>query len=497
MIVHGYGIASIGSPDLLFSNVVWGHIIRLIPEVNNVLGYSIATFTVLVAVSTTIMYTLCRLGLNYYTSALAIIFLMARPILFPQFTINSGLLMVGAIVLMHLYSQRKDAWLLVPACTLAYFSYLIRPLEFLFVLAVATPILPWKCILQRPTQIALLALIGAITASFLFDQNAYESEEWTKFNDLNSARIPITDNGAGPLLKNKPEILAKYDYSTNDIDLVKSWFFVEPNIANPTKLNAMLELLGPLPTQEGSLKKAWSGVIALAHPSFIASLCLAIFLAALQPSWRIAALWALCISAIFSTGLLGRPGILRVYAPLVCLLVIAPLLRMDHSRYLWRRTLTSIAILLATVSDLPAIIKESQNSTATSHRLRTELNGFPEHSVIIWGSTYPYVHAHPALAKTWEPAMKYTLNGLGVIVHAPYSVTSSDESIGEGMIKRLTENKGVQIMALDMYIEMLRKYCSEHVDSELETINTEMYGSMRLGTYRCLSKPSSDKTFRL
>ena len=38
MIAHGYGIATVGSANILFSNVLWGHLVQLIPEINGVLG---------------------------------------------------------------------------------------------------------------------------------------------------------------------------------------------------------------------------------------------------------------------------------------------------------------------------------------------------------------------------------------------------------------------------------------------------------------------------
>ena len=36
MVAHGYGIASIGSPNIVFSNVVWGYLVRLLPEINGI-----------------------------------------------------------------------------------------------------------------------------------------------------------------------------------------------------------------------------------------------------------------------------------------------------------------------------------------------------------------------------------------------------------------------------------------------------------------------------
>jgi hypothetical protein len=40
MIAHGYGVVTTGSPKLVFSNVLWGYVIRSIPEINGTLGYS-------------------------------------------------------------------------------------------------------------------------------------------------------------------------------------------------------------------------------------------------------------------------------------------------------------------------------------------------------------------------------------------------------------------------------------------------------------------------
>ena len=43
MIAHGYGIATGGSPRLVYSNVLWGYFIRLVPEIWGVPGYSLIT----------------------------------------------------------------------------------------------------------------------------------------------------------------------------------------------------------------------------------------------------------------------------------------------------------------------------------------------------------------------------------------------------------------------------------------------------------------------
>lgn len=34
MVAHGYGIAAVDMPNLVFSNVIWGYLVRVIPQIN-------------------------------------------------------------------------------------------------------------------------------------------------------------------------------------------------------------------------------------------------------------------------------------------------------------------------------------------------------------------------------------------------------------------------------------------------------------------------------
>lgn len=61
MVAHGYDVATRESPNLIFSNLFWGYLVRLITEINGVLGYSIAMLSVLIAVGTAVIFGLCGL----------------------------------------------------------------------------------------------------------------------------------------------------------------------------------------------------------------------------------------------------------------------------------------------------------------------------------------------------------------------------------------------------------------------------------------------------
>ena len=65
MIAHGYGLAAYDSPQLVFSNILWGYLVRALPAINGVLGYSLATIGVLLVYGWAILYFLIRLGIGY------------------------------------------------------------------------------------------------------------------------------------------------------------------------------------------------------------------------------------------------------------------------------------------------------------------------------------------------------------------------------------------------------------------------------------------------
>jgi hypothetical protein len=310
MIAHGYGIATVGSVNILFSNVLWGFIVRLIPEINGVQGYSVATLGILVTVGGIVIWSLVRRGVGHVACLSVLTLILTGPVVFPQFTINAGLLFIGAILCWHMYLQEHGQRALFAGCILAYLSFLVRWPEFLLVFIVALPLLPWRALLlQRPGKYAILALVISIAISAVIDNQAYRSDEWKSFNELNPARAAFTDYGAGKILKNRSEILEHNGFSSNDIDLISGWFFVDANIANPEALQSMLSEIGPLSAQGNSLTNALAGLQAMLHPRLLASLLAALTLAFLIPNLKLATSWGLCVLVVFALGLIGRPAI--------------------------------------------------------------------------------------------------------------------------------------------------------------------------------------------
>jgi hypothetical protein len=482
MIAHGYGIAAVGTPNVLFSNVLWGYVVRAIPTIHGMLGYSSATLAVLVVVGAVLIYGLYRLGGGVVATLAAAVLIIARPILFPQFTINAGLLALGAIVCWHLYARWNDWRALVMGCTLAFASYLVRDVECFLVLFVALPLLPWRSLRSRPAWLALAALVTVVAVAAYINHQAYRGPAWQAFNALNAPRALFTDFRVGDVLMRRPEILARYGYSANDIRLLGDWFFVNPTIADLQTLTTMVDELGPQRALENAWAGGWTGVKALWHPNLLPVMLAALVLAVLRPQWRVAAVWLLCVAAVFALGFLGRPGVLRVYVPLVSLLLVAPLI--THREGPWRRRVAIGVLAVAAVLNSVQLFSQSHAAEALSQKFRQGMAGFPSEPVVVWGAAFPFQALYPVLGAS-SSAMSYRLYSLGAFTLAPFSVAAAERSAGRGLIDRLLSEDGLSFTGTELNVGMLAGYCREHLNGELKELSPQRYGEVLLRRYRC------------
>lgn len=488
MAAHGYGVAAVGLPNLIFSNVLWGYLVRAIPEINGILGYSIATLSVLATVGTMILYVLSRFGAGPLLSFLTLVLLLVRPVLFPQFTVNAGLLMLAAIVSWCLYAQKYNIGLIVLGCMLAFCSFLIRKEEFLLVLIVGLPLLPWRSFfLSRASKVAFITFAIMIILAMGIDYQAYQGSEWYAFKEFNTVAKFFTDFGAGHYLKQRPDILAKYGYTANDIDLLSNWFFIDPRISNPIKLKAMLIELGPLWQQSGAFINGWVGIKALWSFTLLPLVFSAISLTVFYPSRRVMASWIICIIAVFVLGLMGRPGILRVYVPLISLLLIASFLRPNMLRCFPKR-LCTVVIFLTCIVNAGLVFSDAKTAQMSIARVRNSLEDFPKGMLFCWGAELPFESIYPVLHSTSSRIKYPQLYSLGGFALAPFTVSFTESAKGRDLSKRLTDKGGISMIAHEYSIGLLKVYCQEHLNCNLKKLATRNYGVFEMSQWICEKK---------
>jgi hypothetical protein len=366
---------------------------------------------------------------------------------------------------------------------------LVRTQAFLLVLGVALPLLPWRSLyMRRDTKVALILLVAAIAASSILNHLAYRGAEWTEFNRLNAVRIPYNDFGAAEHLKRRPDILRRYGYTANDVDLVTDWYFEDPKIADPEKLQSMLRDLGPLAFQAGSLQKAWKGVLELVSSDKLFPIVLAaVFLTVMRPRWRIFAVWGLCLGALFTLGLMGRPGVTRVYVPLVGLLLLTPFLvgggaLLDGTKV---RRWTIIGVLLVTsLFNAQTVLGTSRGLRRWSEDVRAGLGTFPSDGVVVWGGNFPYEAVYPVLGSSpnFRNLHLYLLDDFSL---APYSVATAARQSGRGFIEQFVDEGGVAVVVNDYGAALLETYCRDNLHGSFDVVMSRSYGEVRVTTFRC------------
>ncbi len=483
MIAQGYGLAAYASPKLVFSNVLWGYLVRSLPTINGVLGYSLATVGVLFSVGWAMLYFLLRLGAGRLLGALALALLIARPTLFPQFTVNAGLLTVAAVIGWQVYARYGGLGSLVVACLLAFFGYLIRDQEFFLVLGVALPFLPWRVLRERrQMKIAVLLLAMAMASAAAFDHWSYTGPEWQQFLELDPVRASFTDFGAGQHLKQYPEILARGQYSQNDVDLIRAWFYVDPQIANPKALTAMLVASGWPPILKDYGQSGFAAIASLFNPVLLPMLCAALVLFALIPRWSAAIAWAFGLAALFALGAAGRPGILRVYVPLVSLLLVMPLAIGRASGV--KRWTAALAVLAACAGNAYLLVPEAIASKHMARQAQRDVASLPAEPIVAWGGEFPYEFALQVLST--DPRQRdIRLYALDALTLAPYSVGSAEEIAGTGLVDRLRSPAGLSIIAPQRKIDMLAIFCREHLNGQFREIATYKRPSLTMRQVRC------------
>ena len=484
MVVHGYGIAAVPSPNLFFSNQLWGHLAQLLDVSSVIPGYSLASLATLTVAGAGMFVCLARNGVPRLVCAAAVALILARPLLFQQFTVNAGLVTIVALLCWQHAARHGRRTALYCGCGLLFIAFLIRAPEACLVVMVALPLLPWSTLARdRHARIAIVALAFALLAAQVIDHRAYQAPAWQAFTTLNPLRAIFTDFGARQAARSNPQLVREHGYSANDMELMGNWFFVDPDIADPKRLRPLLASFGSAPLVLHSFTLATRGIHNLWHPELVILFAAAVLVGLIQGGRRVAASWALMLGAIALLSIAGRSGpLLRIYVPLLSVLVIAPLV---CSRLRQQRTAVVLTILIgAAAVNGSHVIKQSLGKQQQAAKLQHDLAALTTQPVALWGASFPFELVYPVLGPT--PITRgYRFYGLGVFTLAPFSVAYAQEAAGDGFIARLRSDEGSHLIAIERQVALLATYCQEHLGGQLESLSTPPLGTLPMSRQRC------------
>lgn len=463
MVAKGFGLAAHASPNILFSNVIWGAIVGRVPDMFGISGYVVATYAILFVSAWACLVLLQRLNAAPWLSLMVVTLVFSRPVLFPQFTLNAGFLAVASVLGVCVYLRDRSISVLVIAAMLAFGGFLVRWEELGVVFAVALPLLASRRAVRSRAAVSVLAvwLLAAGTAVGI-NHSAYQSSGWQTFQAMNLARAPVTDFGAGERLVMRPDLLQENGYSENDIRLLEKWFFGDPDLLDPRRLNSLVAKIGvfaPVVDASQSISAAGEGLIV---PALLPLLVAGALLFFVRPGRRLSASWALFGIIVVVIALAGRPGISRVTYPMLALLCLAPLL---HPTSTFRGRVFGALLVGAHLLNGYFLIPAARQATILAALAAEDVASLSGQTLYTWGPAYPYTLVYAPL-RPWRTDIR--LNSFGVLTYAPFSVAMSERASGRVMLEQLQSDSGIQMITGEAQLELLGKYCQEHIRRQID-----------------------------
>lgn len=476
MIIHGYGLIKIPSTNLVFSNIVWGEIINLIPSINDLFGYSIATALILFLSANCIYYYLTKLNVNFIIAGLITFLIFLRPIIFPQFTLNAGLLSIGFILSTLYYEKSKNIFTLIIAGVLFFLAFIIRYQELLLILLVSLPFLNFKFYIKDiKFNIFLIFLALILSVIIYIDIERYNSDEWKIFTELNTVRIPFTDHKLIKHLIDKQEILKQYSYSINDLRLISDWFFCDPLIFDVNKLKLLTESVEFGNFLHTNFSKKFSPFNAFLSEKYVHLMVIIIIYLIAKQNLRLLMLCILVIFANYLMTLMGRGGLSRVLTPLLSIAVIFSVLSSNQInnikilKFCKFNSIKNFKILffsIVLIVNINLINKDAILSESKIKEINATFSQIPNEIIYAWGASLPIEYIYPVFeSKNLKENMK--IYGLGVFTLAPNTLSLFQENNNNGFIKNIRADEGLIIFTHQNRINKLEIWCSERFKGSL------------------------------
>jgi hypothetical protein len=482
MILDGNGLAAYPSPGIIYSNILYGYALAMLPQLGDISRYSLTSISLNILAIFLICRASCLLSRNYVLALSITLLISLVPLTFPQFTILAGMLGIAGVLHIAVYLGRGQRLDLLIAGFALFIGYLIRSHELYLVLLTSSVVLPWKD-MRGNRQLKMLAatLVGLGIAAALADWRYYQIPEWQAFREVNSLRAAFTDFGVATYFLERLDLLKDTGYSPNDVALLREWFLVDAQMVNPERLSALLSRVDPYAFVDFNFSKGAS-FAGFFEPPLLYALIPAVAAGILAKNRiRIALAWLVLIVAIVGLSLIGRPPPTRVlYAPMTLLLCLGAL---QLAPALWQWVLIG-SIGLAVV---PVIehLKERHNIYATRYSIaRTDLATLdPSNLYVVWGSALDYAAMYPPLGSMRE-ARRFHWYALGAGSLAPFAMSQWKET-PSGLPARLVNGEPVPIFASRDQIGYLSIYCKERHSRESRVLSVQNLMAGTVFTVTC------------
>jgi hypothetical protein len=481
MISGGYGQMHDDSFLLYHSSVIIGFISSKLPYILGIAPYNYINLGLLVFNFISLNELLNKINKKFYSNLFiayaSSLFILIRP----TFTTIAGYLCVVGTLSIYFYNSNKDRKYLIFGLTLFLSASFIRDEMAIFFLAFAGIILVQSFVKNKNNFI----LIGTVfliifSLSQFINRQQYSVESLKDLRKFEEVRYPIVDYNADKHILQNSEVILRNDYSSNDINLIRNWFFVDSYLSSPSRLDRLLiETLWRGPLSNFNSKESILSSINLLrnYPLnfiFISTIIMT-FLANRNRTLKI--LWLFFILVLFVGAIVGRQ-LAYVYFPLLIFLFLFSYLQTNKIRPVMRYFIYSLS-----VSIIFTTFFENKLNKATIEKVNLTYESIKQDKLWVIGGGLPSEFIFPLLR---SPNVKTELITSDWSIYAPKSNFVKYNS-NNNFLSELQSQQGVNIATNNYHLPLIQIYCKEKFGSDL-IINPVVDGNLvRINNLKCPS----------
>jgi hypothetical protein len=481
MISGGYGQMNDDSFLLYHSSVIIGFISSKLPYILGIAPYNYINLGLLVFNFISLNELLNKINKKFYSN----LFIAYAPSLFilirPTFTTIAGYLCVVGTLSIYFYHSNKDRKYLIFGLTLFLSASFIRDEMVIFFLAFAGIILIQSLVKNKKDFILIGTVFLIIFGlSQFINRQQYGVESLMDLRKFEEVRYPIVDYNADKHILQNSEVMLRNDYSSNDINLIRNWFFVDSYLSSPSRLDNLLnetQWRGPLSNFNSNESILSSISLLRNYPLnfiFISAIIMT-FLANKNRTLKI--LWLFFILALFVGAIIGRQ-LAYVYFPLLIFLFLFSYLQINKTRPIIRYLIYSLS-----VSIIFTTLFENRSNKATIKKVNLTYESIKQDKLWVIGGGLPSEFIFPLLR---SPNVKTELITSDWSIHAPKSNFVKYNS-NNNFLSELQSQQGVNIATNNYHLPLIQIYCKEKFGSDL-IINPVVDSNLvRINNLKCPS----------
>jgi hypothetical protein len=485
MISGGYGQMHDESFLLYHSSVIIGFISSKLPYILGIAPYNYVNLIILVLNFIALSELLNRLNKkvvsNFLIAYASSLFILIRP----TFTTVAGYLCVVGMLLIYLYNSSNDRKYLIFGFSLFLVASFIRDEMVIFFLAFAGVLL-MQSFLKSKKEFVLFGTIFLIVfgLSQFVNRSQYNQESLKDLKAFASVGYQILDYNADKHILQNSEVMLRNNFTPNDINLIRNWFFVDSYLSSPSRLDNLLneaQWRGPL-SNFNSRESILSSIILLRNYPINFILISAIIMTFLSNKNRtLKILWLFFILGLFVGAIIGRQ-LSYVYFPLLIFLFLFSYLQTNKTRPVIRYLIYSLSVTIIFTT-----LFENKSNKENIKKVNLTYESIKQDKLWVIGGGLPSEFIFPLLR---SPNDKTELITSDWSIYAPKSNFVKYNS-NNNFLSELQSQQGVNIATNNYHLPLIQIYCKEKFGSDL-IINPVVDSNLvRINNLKCPSSQSN------